>query len=151
MAAGARAAWRCYQSGGGYVVLKSSTTLASPQAASRRFACFRVVKFSVSGAHRAFCRGSIPGSSTSEGPQRCGPFSLGRWRQAPRPRGHLSRKVPLPEIGRKNLVHIHVGIAHEYTRVGGGDDHGLIKHSRGFAFTTRPRLRLPCPPVSSSG
>ena len=59
-----------------------------------------------------------------------------------------SIEVPLPEIGRKDLVHIHVGTAQRDTRVGRADDHSLIKHRPGLALTARPRLRLPCPPVS---
>jgi hypothetical protein len=43
----------------GYITLARSK---SKSLHSRRFACFRVVKFSVSGDHRAFCR--VPGSST---------------------------------------------------------------------------------------
>jgi hypothetical protein len=76
MAPGHCAAWRCYQSGGGYVVLMSSTPFASPQAASRRFACFRVVKFGVSAAHRCISWGFDSRQLHQEGPQRRGPFCL---------------------------------------------------------------------------
>jgi len=68
--------------------------------------------------------------------------------QTTRCRTALSLEVPLPEIGRENLVHIDVGTCHRDTRVGGGDDHILVEHGRGLARTVRPRPGLPCPPLS---
>ena len=98
---------------------------------------------------------SIPGSST-RGPQVravfmacvCADQPIRSTIAAPLPG---SIEIPLPEIGCKNLVHIHVGTAQRDTRVGRGDDHILIKHGRGLTFTVRPRLGLPGPPVSCSG
>src|SRR5271165_7586503 len=59
-------------------------------------------------------------------------------------------KIPLSEIGREDLVHIHVDTAQEGTRAGRAVDHILIKHRHGLALIVRPRLRLPCPPVPCS-
>jgi hypothetical protein len=61
--------------------------------------------------------------------------------------GSLPVKIPLPEIGRKDLVHIHVCTAQKGTRARGAVDDILIKHGRGLALTMRPRACLPCPPV----
>lgn len=58
-----------------------------------------------------------------------------------------SIEIPLPEIGCKNLVHIHVYTAQEGTRGRRAVDHNLIKHRHGLALTMRPSTRLPCPPV----
>jgi hypothetical protein len=60
-------------------------------------------------------------------------------------------EIPLPEIGREDLVDIDADTAQDDTRVGRGHDHRLIEHRRGLALTVRPRLRLPRPRVSRSG
>ncbi len=83
--------------------------------------------------------------------------SPSRWFQfaAGRPRisavRRSSTKVPLTEIGREYLVHIDVDAVDQGTWVGRGDNLSLIKHSRRFTLTMRPRLRLPCPPIAWSG
>src|SRR6267378_1487913 len=62
-----------------------------------------------------------------------------------------SIKIPLPEIGREDVIHIHMYRAHEGTRGLRALDHRLIKHGLRLALAIRPRARLPCPPVPRSG
>src|SRR5882757_7359172 len=58
----------------------------------------------------------------------------------------LPTKIPLPVVGRKDLVFIHLDPAQN-----GAFDYRLVEHRRGFALAIRPRPRLPCPPVPRSG
>jgi len=62
-----------------------------------------------------------------------------------------SIKIPLTEIGRKDVIHIDVYPAHEGTRARRSLDHSLIEHRPGLALTVRPCARLPYPPVPCSG
>jgi hypothetical protein len=55
-------------------LLTPSTPFAYPQVVSRSFALFRVVSSAFPQVTFVSITGSIPGSSTREGPQRCGPF-----------------------------------------------------------------------------
>jgi hypothetical protein len=57
-----------------HCVLTPSTSFAYPQVVSRTFASFRVSNLTFTQLTSTFVAGSIPGSSTREGPQRCGPF-----------------------------------------------------------------------------
>src|SRR3954466_5760347 len=62
-----------------------------------------------------------------------------------------STQVPLPEVGCKDIVDIQADAADHDTRVGRGDDDGLIEHGRRLALAVRPRLRLPGPRVPRGG
>jgi hypothetical protein len=62
-----------------------------------------------------------------------------------------SIEIPLPEIGRKDVVHIHVCAAQEGTGTLGAVNHSLIKHRPGLALATGPCTRLPNPPVPCTG
>jgi hypothetical protein len=68
-------------------------------------------------------------------------------------RGGLARhssstEIPLAEIGRENLVLVHVDTSQDDPRVCRGDDDGLIEHGCGLALASRPGPRLSCPSVS---